>query len=119
MDPEEQPRLWRQLRVQSEFKKQLKLIEEIKAIRHFDDTTIQALRRRLRQKTYRGEPAPAAKTTTGPHTITNQTAFEVYRQLIEHDLKHNTRDWWEAAWVIVTDLVFWVLLGILITGGEL
>jgi hypothetical protein len=81
--------------VQREFKKQLKLIEEIEAITHFDDTTIQALRKRLRRKAYIGEPAPAAKTATGPSTITNQTAFEVYRRLIEHDLKYNTRDWWE------------------------
>lgn len=95
MEPEEQPRLWRQIRVRREFKKQLKLIEEIEAITHFDDATIQTLRKRLRRKEYIGEATPVAKTTTGPTTITNQTAFEVYRRLVEHDLKTNKSDWWE------------------------
>jgi len=94
MELEEQPRLWQQIRVQREFKKQLKLIEEIEGITQFDDTTIRALRKRLRSKDYIGESTPAAEATTGS-TITNQTAFETYRQMIENDLKHNTRDWWK------------------------
>ena len=104
MDAEEQPRLWRQIRVQREFKKQRKLIEEIEAIKHFDEATIQALRQKLGRKGYRGEPMPTPKPTPGPTKITNQTAFEIYRQMIESDLKHHTRDWWEEGrlypWII-------------------
>jgi uncharacterized protein YjaG (DUF416 family) len=95
MDPEEQPRLWRQIRVRGEFKKQLKLIEQIEAVTHFDDATIQALRKKLTSKEYIGEVAPAAKATKGPVTITNQMAFEQYRSMMELDLKTNINNWWE------------------------
>ena len=95
MDLEEQPRLWRQIRVQREYKKQRKLIEDIEAIKHFDETSIQTLRQKLRRKEYLGEAMPVAETTIGPTKITNQTAFEIYRQMIEGDLIHNARDWWE------------------------
>lgn len=95
MDPEELSRLWRQIVVQRELKKQLKLIEQIEAIMHFDDATIQALRRRLRSKEYAGEAAPVAKDVKGPVTITNQRAFEQYRSIVELDLKTNEDNWWE------------------------
>ena len=95
MDPEEQPRLWRQIRVQREFKKQRRLVDEIEAITHFDDATIQMLRKKLTSKEYIAEAIPVAKTAAGPTTITNQTAFEVYRRLVENDLKDNKGDWWE------------------------
>ena len=93
MEIEEQSRLWRQIKVQREFKKQLKLIKEIEAITQFDPATIQALRKKLSGKEYLGEAIPVTETTTGPTTITNQAAFEMYRGLIESDLKHHTRNW--------------------------
>ena len=95
MDPNERPRLWGQIRVQREIKKQLKLIELIEAITHFDDATIQALRQILRSKEYIGEVAPAAKAAKGQVTITNQMAFEQYRAILELDLKSNQNKWWE------------------------
>jgi uncharacterized protein YjaG (DUF416 family) len=95
MDPEEQPRLWRQIAVRQEFKKQLKLVEQIGAITHFDDGTIKALRKKLTSKEYIGEITPAAKPVKGPITITNQTAFEQYRRMVELDLKTKNSDWWE------------------------
>jgi hypothetical protein len=95
MDPKEQPRLWGQIRVRREFTKQLRLIEQIGAITHFDDATIQALRKRLTSKEYIGEAAPAAQATTYPVTITNQRAFEQYRSRVESDLKTSENDWWK------------------------
>jgi uncharacterized protein YjaG (DUF416 family) len=95
MDLEEQPRLWQQIQVRREIKKQRKLIEEIDAITHFDDETIQALRKKLVLKEYIGEDTPADRTSESPAPITNQTAFEVYRRLVESDLKNNKRDWWQ------------------------
>jgi uncharacterized protein YjaG (DUF416 family) len=95
MDPEEQPRLWRQIAVRREFKKQLKLIEQIGAITHFDEQVIKALRQKLTSKEYISEVTPAAKAVKGPTTITNQTAFEQYRRMVEADLKSNNSDWWE------------------------
>lgn len=96
MDPEEQPRLWRQIAVRREFKKQLKLIEQISTITHFDEPTIKALRKKLTTKEYIGEVSPASKPARGPTTITNQMAFEQYRRMVESDLKTNNSGWWET-----------------------
>ena len=95
MEIEEQSHLWRQIKVQREFKKQLKLVKEIEAITQFDTAIIQTLRKKLGHKEYLGEAMPVAETTIGPTNISNQTAFEIYRQWIEGDLIHNARDWWE------------------------
>jgi uncharacterized protein YjaG (DUF416 family) len=95
MEIEEESRLWRQIKVQREFKKQLKLVEEIEATTQLDSATIQALRKKLMSKEYIGEAMPVAEPTTAPPTITNQTAFEIYRGLVESGLKHHARDWWE------------------------
>jgi hypothetical protein len=92
---EDQSRLWRQIKVQREFKKQLKLVEEIEAITNFDAATIQALRKKLTSKEYIAEAMPVPESAPGPTRITNQTAFENYRRMIESDLKHHKSDWWE------------------------
>lgn len=98
MDLEEQPRIWQQIMVRREFKKQLELIRQIGAITDFDDATIETLRRKLTQKAYLGEASPTSKSTKGPVTITNQTAFEQYRNLVEIDIKSNKSKWWKKTY---------------------
>ncbi len=92
---EAQPRLWKQIVVRSEFEKQLKLIEYIDAISQFDSATIQALRKKLNREEFQGAVAPAAKSSPGPVTVTNQWAFERYRSVMEMDLKLDRADWKE------------------------
>jgi uncharacterized protein YjaG (DUF416 family) len=94
MDPEEQPRLWKQIGVRREFKKQLALVEEIGGIRTFDDATVAALRKRLTTKDLIGEVPADGKAEKGPTGITNQTAFEQYRRMLEADLRSKNDEWW-------------------------
>ncbi|HYN87165.1 MAG TPA: DUF416 family protein [Ardenticatenaceae bacterium] len=96
LDPDAQPRLWQRVAVRKELKKQLKLLEEIGAIAHFDDAIIAALRKNLARKEYAGEVARPSKPASGPTAITNQTAFEQYRHIVEADLRSSS-DWWDAA----------------------
>lgn len=92
MDPEEQPKLWHKISIRQEFKKQQKLIAELEAITQFDSATVQAFRKKLQRKDYAGEvpPSTAAK---GPITITNQRAFEQYRNMVQVDIKTSDRKW--------------------------
>lgn len=76
LDPAEQRRLWRQVVVRRE----LKTSQE-----------------------YRGEVPAAAKAPKGPVAITNQTAFEQYRRMVESDLKRGD-DWWQKQYVPGTTL---------------
>lgn len=99
-DEAEETRRWRSGVVQRELKKQLKLIEQIGAVTHFDRAALHALRKTLNGKAYLGEamaltttPAPS-KDATGRTLISNQTAFEQYRRMIEADLRRSD-EWWQ------------------------
>lgn len=93
MDPEEQPKLWRKISIRQEFKKQQKMIAEIEAITQFDSATVQAFRKKLKGKEYSADVAPASTETKGPITITNQRAFEQYRNMVQVDIKTSDRKW--------------------------
>jgi uncharacterized protein YjaG (DUF416 family) len=92
MDPEEQPKLWRKISIRQEFKKQQKMITEIEAITNFDSATVQSFRKKLKGKDYAGE-VPPATAPKGPNTITNQQAFEQYRNMVQSDIKTSDRKW--------------------------
>jgi uncharacterized protein YjaG (DUF416 family) len=87
LDPEIQPRVWKQVAVRKELKKQFKLLEHIGAIARFDDETIKALRRRLTTPQLIGEVPARPDSTPGPASLTNQVAFEQYRRMVDSDLK--------------------------------
>ncbi len=87
MDPEAQPRLWRKVTVRKELQAQLKLLEQIGALDRLDDSTIQALRGRLPKARLADEQARRARAATAPAGLTNQTAFEQYRRMVESDLR--------------------------------
>jgi uncharacterized protein YjaG (DUF416 family) len=95
MEIAEHPQLWQQIKVRREYLKQLKLFEEIKAIKQFDEASISALREKVRSKEFIEEAAPEEPTEEGPHTITNQRAFEQYRGIIELDIRSDRVDRWE------------------------
>src|SRR5688572_412085 len=86
MDEDEQPRLWRQARVQKEVKKKLTLLDHIAATPRFDAATIEALRARLTTKELVGEVRPRAK-PKAPQGRTNQELFAQYRKVIEGDTR--------------------------------
>jgi uncharacterized protein YjaG (DUF416 family) len=58
---EEQPRLWKKGVVRNELRKQLKLIEEIRATTHFNDATIAMLREKLATASFVGEETPSTE----------------------------------------------------------
>ncbi|HEX6049829.1 MAG TPA: DUF416 family protein [Gemmatimonadaceae bacterium] len=86
MDEDQQPRLWKQARVQKEVRKKLRLLEQIAAAVHFDAGTIDALRAGLTSPDMVGEvrPRPKPKGSTGR---TNRELFEQYRRVIEGDTR--------------------------------
>jgi uncharacterized protein YjaG (DUF416 family) len=84
IDPDEQARLWRKAAIRGELKKQLAVIEQISAIRHFDEVTVEDLRKRLTSKELVGS-VPARREPTGPAKVSNQALFEQYRRVIELD----------------------------------
>jgi uncharacterized protein YjaG (DUF416 family) len=86
MDEDQQPRLWRHARVQQEVRKKLTLLEQVAAVRHFDDATIDALRRRLTSPDMVGEVRPRRKPAP-PQGRTNKELFEQYRKVIEGDTR--------------------------------
>lgn len=86
-DPEDQPRLWKQIAARKELRKQLDLLEQIGRMTHFDEVAIKELRKKCSSSDFIGETAPLAKDSTGPVTITNQQAFEQYRRMVESDLR--------------------------------
>jgi hypothetical protein len=93
MEPEAQPRLWRQILVRRELTKQLQLVERIGAVTHLDDAAIEALRERLTHEDLAGEVTPTRKPPTAPVTITNQASFEQYRRIVELDLRTSDTGW--------------------------
>jgi len=84
VDPPSQARVWQKSAIRKELQAQLKLIEEIDRLTTFDAETIKALRRRIAGLKVK---APARPKPKGPPTLTNQTAFEQYRRMVESDLK--------------------------------
>jgi uncharacterized protein YjaG (DUF416 family) len=86
-DPEKEPRLWKRIAAQREFKKQLKLVEQIGTIARFDNAAILGLRAGLTGPEYIGEVSPEPGAPEKPPTLTNQAAFEQYRRMVEFDLK--------------------------------
>lgn len=84
-EPDEQPRLWKQIAARKELKQQLKLIEQIGGITCFDESTIQGLRQSLARPDAIGKTASKPKKT--PQGLTNQDAFEQYRRMVESDLR--------------------------------
>jgi uncharacterized protein YjaG (DUF416 family) len=86
MDEDEQPRLWRQARVQKEVQKKLKLLERIAATTRFDGATIDALRNGLTSRDLVGEVRPRPK-PSAPKGRSNQELFEQYRKVIELEIR--------------------------------
>src|SRR5262249_52559734 len=74
--------------IRKELQAQLKLIEEIEAVATFDAESVQALRRRLAPLKVKARARPEPKAPPG---LTNQTAFEQYRRMVESDLKGQVR----------------------------
>lgn len=85
IDPAAQEKVWRKSAVRKELQAQLKLIEAIDAVTVFDAEAVKALRGRiagLQIKAPAARPKPKA-----PPGLTNQTAFEQYRRMVESDIK--------------------------------
>lgn len=84
VDRASQLRVWRRSAVRKELQAQLKLIDEIDAIATLDADSVKALRSRVSGVKVKvaARPKPA-----GPPGLTNQTAFEQYRRMVESDLK--------------------------------
>jgi uncharacterized protein YjaG (DUF416 family) len=87
LDPEAQPRLWRKVAVRKELEAQLKLMEQIGALTRFDETTLRGLRGQLPKARLVDDQARRARAATAPAGLTNQTAFEQYRRMVESDLR--------------------------------
>jgi uncharacterized protein YjaG (DUF416 family) len=86
MDEDQQPRLWRQARVQTEVRKKVRLLERIAAIARFDTAAIDELRRSLTSGDMIGEVRPR-RTPKVPQGRSNEELFEQYRQVIEGDTR--------------------------------
>lgn len=83
-DPQSQARVWKKSVIRKELQTQLNLIQEINALTTLDVESIKALRSRiagLKVKT------PARSKPKAPSALTNQTAFEQYRRMVESDLR--------------------------------
>jgi uncharacterized protein YjaG (DUF416 family) len=83
-DANSQARVWKKSSIRKELQAQLKLIEDIDALRSFDTETIKALRRRIAALKVKSAARPKPKKPAG---LTNQTLFEQYRRMVESDLK--------------------------------
>src|SRR5262245_46418067 len=88
IDPVSQRRVWEKSAIRKELLAQLKLIEEIEAVATFDAESVPALRRRLARLKVKARARPEPKAPPG---LTNQTAFEQYRRMVESDLKGHVR----------------------------
>jgi hypothetical protein len=86
LDPDVQPRLWQKGPIRKEMKAQLRLIKQIGSMARFDDPAIKALRRELTKPEALGK-VPKQTKFSEPTLLTNQTAFEQYRRMVESDLK--------------------------------
>jgi uncharacterized protein YjaG (DUF416 family) len=88
IDPVSQRRVWQKSAIRKELQAQLKLIEEINAVASFDADSVQVLRRRLAEYKVKGRAKPKPEAPPG---LTNQTAFEQYRRMVEADLKRQVK----------------------------
>ena len=86
MDEDEQPKLWRQARVRKEVAKKLALLDQVSAIRRFDEAATADLRAGLTSKAMIGEVRPRTK-PRGPTGRGNQELFDQYRKVIEGDTR--------------------------------
>ena len=86
-DPDDQPRLWKQVGARNELKKQLKLLERIEAISRFNAASVEALRKSLTTADLIGKVSTPPKRTPTSAGLTNQAAFEQYRRMVESQLK--------------------------------
>ncbi|TMA81866.1 MAG: DUF416 family protein [Deltaproteobacteria bacterium] len=88
-DPEAQPRMWRKIAARNELNKQLKLVERIGAMPSFDVASISALRKSLSTAELIGKASAPSKKSSAPTGLTNQAAFEQYRNMMTSQLKEN------------------------------
>ncbi len=84
-EPEDQPRLWKQVAARKELNQQLKLVDQIRGLTQWDERAIQTLRKELSSPESVGRVS--VKPATAPAGLTNRTAFEQYRRMVEADLK--------------------------------
>jgi uncharacterized protein YjaG (DUF416 family) len=91
LDPSAQRRLWERGPVRKELAKQLTVLERLGAVATFDEATVEAFRRELRQRALTGE-IPRRGAPAAPALRTNQDVFEQYRAIIESDIRGH-RDW--------------------------
>src|SRR5262249_15679655 len=89
VDPDQQSHLWQQIATRRELTQQLKLIERIDSISLFDERAVKDLRKGLSRPPAAGKASP--RTSGLPGGLTNQTAFEQYRRMVESDLRSRKR----------------------------
>jgi len=95
MDPGDDLRLWGKIRVQREFKTQMKLIELVEGIAHFDEDAIRLLRNKLGSNSFAGKAGHTTEAVKGPKVFINQAIFDQYRGIMEYELKNPYRQWWD------------------------
>jgi hypothetical protein len=79
--------MWRKIAARNELNKQLKLVERIDAIASFDAATVSALRKSLTTAELIGKASTPPKKSSAPTGLTNQAAFEQYRNMMTSQLK--------------------------------
>jgi uncharacterized protein YjaG (DUF416 family) len=101
LDDSSQSRQWRRAPARRELRKQLKLIDEIGAMKSFDAPTIAALRAKLVSRDNIGETVskPKTKSPSPSAGTTNEAAFEQYRRMLETRLKQDV-------WVPTPDMPY-------------
>jgi hypothetical protein len=92
LDPDEQTHLWQTGGVRKELRKQLKLVEQVGAIRAFDATVVETLRREMIKPDMVGEVLPREETSPEANLLSNQAAFEQYRRMVEADIRGKDPD---------------------------
>lgn len=109
IDPASQSRVWQKSAVRRELEAQLKLVGRIDAVATLDAESIKGLR-----DCAAGLKLPALKRPKpkGPPALTNRTAFEQYRRMVESDLKGRVKGQPEPAQgsylFAVTYLGYWL-----------
>ena len=92
LDPDEQPHLWQTGGVRKELRKQLKFLEQVVAIKKFDAVVVDTLRQGMIKPDMIGEAIPREKVFPDANLISNQTAFEQYRRMVETDIRGKDPD---------------------------
>jgi len=86
-ESEDQPRLWRQIAARKELRKQLAVVEKVAALSRFDDEAIVALRSELTAPDLVGEASDLPAAAEPAPGLSNQMAFEQYREQVESQLR--------------------------------